>query len=191
MRSVTTTAVWVLGCLSCVSQRADAQSMVPGTYELRSCTEPCTPGSGPSEVVGTLVLAESPFSLERVPTSVRLRMQESGEWLLTALEDHQPNACFTLARAHEAPRSFLGASPVGVTEWRVANDTLSLLLWTSPDAGYVAQFALGGSTLLGRGYSWVPGVDYHATRELILLSRRGPPVLDRCFDAAEAVAGPE
>jgi len=73
----------------------------------------------------------------------------------------------------------------------VTNDTLSLLLWTSPDAGYVAQFALGGSTLLGRGYSWVPGVDYHATRELILLSRRGPPVLDRCFEPAEAVAGPE
>ena len=185
------TAAWVLGFVFCASLPADAQRSVPGTYELRACTEPCNPGVGASEVVGTLVLTESPFSLERVPSRVRRHLQESAEWLLVALEDHEPNACFALRRSREAPQSFLGASPVGVTEWRVAKDTLSALLWTSPDAGYVAQFALSGSTLIGRGYSWVPGVEYHATRELILLSRRGPPDLERCFEAAEAVADPK
>jgi hypothetical protein len=190
MRSVrisAITAVCVLGSVFCVLLRADAQSLVPGTYELRACAQPCSPRVGLSEVVGTLVLAESPFALERVPPAVRRRIQESAEWLLVALEDHEPNACFALGRSR---RSFLGASPVGVTEWRVANDTLSVLLWTSPDAGYVAQFALSGSPLIGRGYSWVPGIDYHATDELLLLSRRGPPDLDRCFEAAEAIARP-
>jgi len=121
---------------------------------------------------------------------VRRHLQESEEWLLAALEDREPDACFTLSRAQAARQSFLGASPVGVTQWRVANDTLSVRLWITPDAGYVAQIPLNGSTLIGRGYAWAPGVQLHATRELILLSRRGPPVLDRCFEAAETVADP-
>jgi hypothetical protein len=184
------TAVWILGAVFCTSLRADAQRSVPGTYELRACTEPCSPGIGPSRVVGTLVLAESSFSLERVPPRVRRHLEESEQWLLAALEDDEPNACFNLERSRESPASFLGASPVGVTKWGVENDTLSVRLWISPDAGYVAQFALDGSTLIGRGYTWTVDERYHATRELILLSRRGPPVLDRCFEAAETVSDP-
>jgi len=182
------TAVWVLGSVFCVL-RADAQSSIPGTYELRACTEPCSPGASPSEVAGTLVLAESPFPLERVPARVRQHLEQSEPWLLAALEDDEPNACFTLRRSRESRDSFLGASPVGVTRWRLTKDTLSVRLWISPDAGYVAQFALDGSTLMGRGYSWTLGERYHATRELILLSRRGPPDLNRCFEAAEPVSG--
>jgi hypothetical protein len=186
----TSVAVGVLGSLFCVPLRADAQSTVPGTYELRACTEPCDPAVGPSEVVGTLVLAESPFSLERVPSRVRRHLEEFEPWLLAALEDDEPNACFTMSRTRESRQSFLGTSPVGVTKWRVARDTLSVRLWISPDAGYVAQFALDGPTLVGRGYSWTVGERYHVTNELVLLSRRGPPVLDRCFEVAEAVARP-
>lgn len=194
MRSVmmsASTAVWVLGFLFGGSLHANAQRAVPGTYELRACTEPCSPGAGSSRVVGTLVLAESSFSLDRVPTRVRKHLEESEPWLLAALEDDEPNACFNLSQSREPRQSFLGASPVGVTKWRVARDTLSVRLWISPDAGYVGQFALDGPTLIGRGYSWVPGERYHATDELLLLTRRGPPILDRCFEAAEAVADPE
>ena len=192
MRSVRISACLIVaafGSVSCASLPAGAQAPVPGTYELRACTEPCTPGVSPSEVVGTLVLAETPFSLERVPTGVRHHLQESEEWLLAALEDRQPNACFTLARSRPTPESFLGASPVGVTEWRAVNNSLSVRLWITPDAGYVAQFSVGGTTMTGRGHAWAPGVAYHATRELILLTRSGPPVLDRCFEA-EAVRRP-
>jgi TPR repeat protein len=121
---------------------------------------------------------------------VRRHLEESEPWLLAALEDDEPNACFNVSRLRESRQSFLGDSPVGVTKWHVARDTLSVRLWISPDAGYVAQFALDGPTLTGRGYSWVPGERYHATDELILLSRRGPPDLDRCFEAAETVVVP-
>ncbi|HYJ81047.1 MAG TPA: hypothetical protein VEW03_15650 [Longimicrobiaceae bacterium] len=170
----------LLGAALCVPLGRAPQDTVAGTYEIRACAEPCDPRSSP-EVVGTLVLARTPFPLEGLPERVKRYLRQHEEWLLVALEDSEPNACFALTRSREAPPAFLGASPVGVTEWEMENDTLSLLLFVTPDAGYVARFAVDGPELIGRGYSYAPGVAYHATRDVIVASRRGPPALDQCF----------
>ena len=180
----------LLGSASCMRLRLGAQPAIPGTYEPRACTEPCDPRTSPSEAMGTLVLAESRFSLDRLPAGVRRHLSEFDPWLLVALEDEEPNGCFLLSRSPGAPSSVLGLSPVGVTEWRAENDTITVRLWVSPDAGYVGHFELKDAELVGRGYTWAEGMRYGPTRELIVATRRGPPVLDRCFETIGSDAAP-
>lgn len=179
-------AIPLLGSALCAPLGRAAQDTIAGTYEIRACAEPCDPLSNPGEVVGTLVLAGTSFPLDGLPERAQRHLRQHEAWLLAALEEHEPNACFALTRSSEASPSLLGSSPFGVTEWKVVNDTLSLLLWASPDAGYVVKFALNGSDLVGRGYSWAPGVEYHSTRDVIVAFRRGPPALDPCLEAIEA-----
>lgn len=162
-----------------------AQVSAAGTYEVRACMGPCDPASAPSVVTGMLVLTDEPFSLAPLSAIASSHLRESEEWLFASLEGREPNACFHLSRSPGAPRSFLASSPVGVTEWKVAGDGLSVLLWASPDAGYVAQLRVDGRNLVGSGYSWAPGDEYQPAGEVIVAIRTGPPELARCFQAIE------
>jgi hypothetical protein len=164
---------------------AAAQISAAGTYEVRACLGPCDPMSAPNVVTGMLVLTDEPFSLAPLSAIASSHLRESEEWLFASLEGGEPNACFHLTRSPGAPRSFLASSPVGVTEWKVAGDGLSVLLWASPDAGYVAQLGVDGRNLVGNGYSWAPGDEYQPAGEVIVAIRTGPPELARCFHVIE------
>jgi len=164
---------------------AAAQISAAGTYEVRACMGPCDPTSAPNVVTGMLVLTDEPFSLGPLSPVATSHLRESEEWLFASLEGREPNACFHLSRSPAAPRSFLASSPVGVTEWKVAGNGLSVLLWASPDAGYVAQLRVDGRNLAGSGYSWAPGDEYQPAGEVIVAIRTGPPELARCFEAIE------
>jgi hypothetical protein len=185
MRRVTASSAALAASLVLHALPAAAQVSAAGTYEVRACMAPCDPASAPNVVTGMLVLTDEPFSLGPLSAVATSHLRESEEWLFASLEGRAPSVCFHLSRSPGAPRSFLASSPVGVTEWKVAGDGLSVLLWASPDAGYVAQLRVDGRNLVGSGYRWAPGEEYQPAGEVILAIRTGPPELARCFEAIE------
>lgn len=79
---------------------------------------------------------------------------------------------------------------MSVTRWETdGSGTITLPLYHSPDAGYIATLSVRGSELHGRGESWGSGTgDGPIPPDSIVGRRIGPPDRGICIREAEARA---
>ncbi len=161
---------------------------VAGTYAV----EVHPPGSvadEPSSVTGYLVLEDSTFSLDEVPEPARSQFLR-GPFLLAVVEaERRPNACFVL-EARPGSRTYAALASVGMTRWRPEpQDSITVVLHRSPDAGYLATLSLRRGRMDGRGTSWGAG-DWHMDLpdDHVGGPRLGPPDRQLCIRAAELAA---
>lgn len=92
-----------------------------------------------------------------------------------------PNACYVLARQARAD-TYAGIDDVGTTRWTpLADGSITISLFRSPDAGYDAKLSLTTDGFRGRGTSRGWGVAADSPADSIVGRRIGPPELMRCL----------
>ena len=157
-----------------------------GTYQVSICRGVCAADGSNFMVTGLLVLTPGTFTLERLSEAGQRHLRQSNPWLLVALResDREPNACFALERRPGAS-SIAGTMPAGITDWRSSERGIAVLLWVSPDAGYVAELSPDGPNLMGSAFTWGMSGEYRQTTETISATYVGPPDLDRCLRVIE------
>ncbi len=163
------------------------QSTVSGTYEVTFCRERCD-ASHPEEALarGYLVLEAASYAFSDLPERARVYI-ERHEFILAVIDaKRSPNACFVIENMRRAP-TYAGAAPVGVTKWVVDSAGITLPLFHSPDAGYIATVSIRGRKLNGRGRSWGFGTgDGPIPSDSIIGRRIGSPDREICIREAEA-----
>ena len=115
--------------------------------------------------MGRLVLNQWPAPL----AGLSAEMRERSTFMLPVTEP--ATACFSLEQRVRGS-SMAGIIPRGATRWTQRGDTVSLLLYASPDASYRLTAVVRGNRLegLGRGSGFVgtafsePGGDVHGVR---------------------------
>jgi hypothetical protein len=169
-------------CLSFQVVAAQSATKLPasGTYEVRVCSTSCLPDVSQGRAIGEVVILDDYFSLDILSQRARNYLANAEPYLMASLEGEPPNGCFSLRRPAENRSTFLGLAPVGVFRSRISGDTISVLLWASPDAGYVARLVQVGDSLVGHGYRWAPDAEYDMSGESLSLRRIGPGVVDQC-----------
>src|SRR5205823_287226 len=110
--------------------------------------------------------------------------------LLKAVAGGAPNACFVLSRLQSGIHTHAGVEPVGLTLLQPRGaDSLQVVLFQSPDAGYYAVLRASPGELHGRGASWgVADAAVSVPDDSVYARRIGPPQRSRCIDAANAAA---
>jgi len=157
-----------------------------GTYAIRICSSPCDPARPDSALAeGHLVLEEQAYTPEEV-SSVQREYGGSGAFLYRAAGG-EPNACFGLSRRRRS-RSYAGLKRAGLTRWRgfEGSDTVSILLYSSPDADYLTTLRVRGRELIGGGES-IGGrgpEEPAAPRDSVYARRIGPVDRGVCLRAA-------
>jgi hypothetical protein len=117
-----------------------------GTYALWICPKGCARADTASAAVaGVLVLSQSPITLDALPLELR---RESALYLMP---DHESNACFNLKRRGDTISSMAGIQPRAATKWSQRGDTITVLLYQSPDASFRLTAVIDGNTLRGLG----------------------------------------
>jgi len=153
------------------------------------CRGRCDP-SRPDEALarGHLVLEAAPYPLAELPERARTYI-ERHEFILAVIDaKRSPNACFVMENTRRA-KTYAGAAPVGVTKWTADSAGITLPLFHSPDAGYIATVSIRGGELRGRGRSWGTGTgDGPIPPDSIIGRRIGPPDRAICIREAEARA---
>jgi hypothetical protein len=152
------------------------------------CEDVCAADGSNILVTGLLVLTPQTFKLERLSQAGQRHLRQSNPWLLVALSesDREPNACFALERRPgRGASAIVGATPTGITDWRGSERGIAVLLWVSPDAGYVAELRSDGQDLKGSGFTYDTTGGYRETSETIIATYVGPPELDRCLRTIE------
>lgn len=128
---------------ACASSRS-AQPMA-GTYSVWLCAAECAArDTANAAVAGYLVLSESSFPPESFSNAIL------GKSLFLRSRNGVPNACFRLERRGNI-KLLAGIIPAGVTTWSVRGDTVSVLLYASPDAFFTLNAIVKGGYLLGFG----------------------------------------
>ena len=131
----------------------DAHLPLPGTYSVSICPTPCNPAQTEGvAVAGHLVLETTPYTDAEV-AAVQRTYGGHGAFLYRAAGG-EPNACFGLTRIRRG-RSYAGLDAAGLTRWRRSDDGhgITIELYHSPDARYLATLAAHGRELHGRGES--------------------------------------
>lgn len=181
-----------LGCgVACVPA-APGITQVPaahtpaGTYQVSICRSVCAADGSNVLVTGLLVLTPRTFTLERLSEAGQRHLRQRYPWLLVALSesDREPNACFAL-ESRPGALSIAGTPGAGITDWRSSERGIAVLLWVSPDAGYVAELGPDGRNLVGSAFTWGMSGGYRQTAETISATYVGPPDLDRCLRVIE------
>jgi hypothetical protein len=163
---------------------------IAGTYEIEICRDSCVGEDAPHLLTrGCLVLDDTVYDWDRFPRAMREYLEKYESVLTVIRTQREPNACFVLGSS-EDPDTYAGMSPVGVTKWLPNEEnSLSVALFHSHDAGYVARLTLGGQGLRGRGRSWGAGDWHQEVPADVLHGRRiGAPDWGICIRAAEAQA---
>ena len=181
-----------LGCgVACVPA-ASGNTQIPaagtpaGTYQVSICRDVCAADESNFLVTGLLVLTPQTFTLERLSEAGQRHLRQSNTWLLVALSesDREPNACFAL-ESRPGASSLAGTTRARITGWHSSERGIGVLLWVSPDAGYVAELTPDGPNLLGSAFTWGMDSEYRQTTETISATYVGPPDLDRCLRVIE------
>lgn len=134
--------------------------------------------------VGHLVLENAPYSDQEVQ-EVQRAYGGSGVFRYRAAGG-EPNACFRLTRPRRS-RSYAGLDAAGFTRWVMAEggDSITIRLFSSPDAHYRATLRVRGGDLYGRGESVLRGPEGpEAPPDSIYARRIGPADRAVCLAAA-------
>jgi len=168
-----------LGAAIVVAQGSEAPT--GGTYALVICEESCELSDSSDVVVtGTLVLADSATLAQQLSTSEWIALADHGLYL--AQRRFGPvNACFTLQRRRDTD-IYAGMAPFGLAVWeRSSNDSITVPVYRSSDAGFRIVATVVGSRLEGRGaQSHAPDQPMHDVAIVVGL-RIGPPDATRCI----------
>ena len=140
---------------------------VAGSYDLRLCRGSCSVDSAVYQR-GVLVLSDTSWP----------RVQPLGFF------DSLPaNGCFRLKAAPGRGDSYAGIIGSAAVRWQpiAGTDSVTFLLYQSPDAGYEVTLTRFPQGLRGRGTSWGAGVvEIHAPVDTVLAIRTGPPIPSKC-----------
>jgi hypothetical protein len=152
-----------------------------GAFELLICKGTCS-FSERSNVVAQGVLVMVPTALAPSERSaLRKRGFERVHW-----GDQPPNACFVLDTVVR-DRTFAGLVRTGIASWSLRGSSLTIGLYSSPDAGYSATIRLIGDRLEGDGTSWGGAEDEPNSGQDTLVGRRvGAAFPMKCIEAAQA-----
>jgi hypothetical protein len=156
-----------------------------GTYAVTICPSPCDPSRPEGAVaIGHLVLEQRMYSAEEV-RQVQALYGGRGAFLYRSAGG-EPNACFGLSRPRPS-RSYAGLYPAGLTRWRISEggDSITIRLFSSPDAHYRTTLRVRGGDLHGRGESVLRGPEGpEAPPDSIYARRIGPVDRSVCLEAA-------
>lgn len=159
---------------------------LPGTYAVSICPTPCSPARPESAaVVGHLVLETSSYTAAEVE-AVQRTYGGRGAFLYRAAGG-EPNACFGLRRMRRG-RTYAGLYVAGLTRWRRSDEAygISIELYRSADARYLATLHAHGRELHGRGESQGgrDPAEPAAPADSIYARRIGPVDRNICLQAA-------
>jgi len=128
---------------ACVPPRA--MQPLAGTYAVWLCDSACAVSdTAAAPVAGYLVLSEAAIPPESFANGTL------GKSLFLRTNNPIPNACFTLEQRRR-DALFAGIIPAAVTTWSRRGDSLSVLLYASPDAFYTLDAIVKDGYLLGVG----------------------------------------
>lgn len=161
----------------------------PGTWAIQLCQGPCS-ASENVVVEGYLVVESARYSADDLPSAARDYYRRYTALLLLGTAQGSPNACFALERKRPHPRTFAGIRTTGLTLVEPhEGDSVSIVLFQSPDASHSIVVKAAGRELRGRGVSWGfadAADDYHD--DTVWSRRIGPPDRTHCIRAAEKAA---
>jgi len=168
-----------LGSTMVVAQ--GSQVPIDGTYALVICEESCELSDSSGAVVtGALVLADSAELAQQLSASEWRALADSGFYL--AERRFGPvNACFALQRRRDTD-IYAGIVSSGLTVWeRSSDDSITVPVYRSSDAGFRIVATVVGSRFEGRGaQSHAPDQPMHDVAFVVGV-RTGPPDATRCI----------
>jgi len=121
--------------------------LVPGTYDVIMCAEPCESDRPAKPYVrGSLVLWGSDFDTSSLPQAEREYLMDHSTFSLQP--DQKPNACFVLELVDEGTPP-VGSTRVGLTRWSYSAGVLTVALERSEKPSHAYGVFAGGSILGG------------------------------------------
>src|SRR5688572_3724081 len=162
---------------------ARSQTVSPGTYRFRLCEAVCSTDSMTVIARGVLVLFPDSVGIS---DSVRISGTEASRaaarHLLRGVT--APNACFRVDARRESVRGrelYLGIISNGLSRWGVRNDSISVLMYASPDAFFrLIGTPSDSASIRGIGMQLHCCGDGWAPFGVLIAERTGPPRVGDC-----------
>ena len=158
------------------------QAVVPGTYNFRVCDQPCT-ASSREIATGILVLfADSTAFAESLKANAHALPDRLLEYMVRR---PMPNACFKVEKREryvDGREYYFGIFPRSTTRWIERNDSVSLSVYSSPDANHILKWMRSRSedSFTGIGIQGDCCSDLHGPFGAFVAIRRGPPDTLNC-----------
>ena len=168
-----------LGSTMVVAQ--GSQVPIDGTYALVICEESCELSDSSGAVVaGALVLADSATLAQQLSASEWQALADRGLYVARR-RFGAVNACFTLQRRRDTD-IYAGIVSSGLTVWeRSSDDSITVPVYRSSDAGFRIVGTVVGSRFEGRGaQSHAPDQPMHDVA-FVMGVRTGPPDATHCI----------
>ncbi|MEX2284398.1 MAG: hypothetical protein WEE89_18055 [Gemmatimonadota bacterium] len=130
------------------------QVVVPGTYDFRVCDGPCANATSRDLAAGVLVLFADSIGFAE---SLKSNAHDLVNRLLhPAAKPPMPNACFKVDKRERYVNGreyYFGIIPRSTTVWTARNHSVSVIVYSSPDANHFLKWSLSQKTPLG---VWAP-----------------------------------
>jgi len=189
-KRLTLTLIALAACgLETANHRAPAANSVrPGTYDLRICRVVCD-SAHPANVIqaGFIVLDTAPIRLGPLPDSAR-RLLDDMKLAVDLDGGGEPNGCYALDGRDSVP-SYAHGWGGGLVRWQRigATDSIAFALIRTADSGHEDTVAFTPRGFTGTGRSWGEGTaDWPI--DLLAGDYLGAPDQRRCREAIAAYA---
>jgi hypothetical protein len=151
-------------------------SAIPGSYEVRVCSGPCSFADRSNVLAGGMLV----LGAEAINPEVTTKLKRARYRPADSLQG-PPNGCFIVSRIQNA-HTFVGLIPLGFTHWSANSNRVQFGLYASSDAQYVASVVVDADGFKGSGVSNFSEFSDPLWPSDFLIARRvGPADVDRCI----------